>query len=479
MGLRGLCRSGVCIALILVMSTAIADDRMISRIIAREMTAAQKALQTGNWQDALTNLAAAQAKSPLSAFDQKTIFEFEAFAHMKLGDLKAAQQESEDELATCAADAADTDRIMHVLFQLAASNSDLAKAAAYGRYAQRSGTATANDLATLSQVFYKLNDCPDALDYATQAAAQSNGQPQTPPFKTAALIKLQCTAHPGSRPALPTARLPISQCGANTLTANQTLARASPGSGPLAANPAPRAQLATPLTANADPNELRVALVIGNSAYQSGPLKNPANDAADMAAKLKSLGFEVISRNNLATRQIGSTLREFRSKLAPGAVALFFYAGHGVQIRGENYLPATDAEISTEEDVPNQSLALQQIMSVLDESKVRLSLIFLDACRDNPFARSFRGAAGGLAKVDAPSGTLISFATRPGSVASDGAGRNGLYTQNLLLAMDIPDQPIELALKRVVSAVKKDSNGKQEPWMEGSIEGDFYFRHAN
>ena len=478
MWLRRLCRASVCIALILVMTTAVADDRMISRIIAKEMAAAQSALKSGNWQDALANLAAAQAKSPLSPFDRKTILEFEAFAHIKLGDLKAAQQESEDELATCGANAADTDTTMHVLFQLAVSNADYVKAAAYGIYARKSGTATARDLATLSQVFFKLNDCPDAVDYANQAAAQENGQADTPPFKTAALIKLQCTAHPGSRPALPVATLPFSQCSANTLTANQTPARQSPAGDQLAASNAARAPLPASPTANVDANERRVALVIGNSAYQSGPLKNPANDASDMAAKLKSLGFEVISRYNLTTRQIGGTLREFRSKLAPGGVALFFYAGHGVQISGENYLPATDAEISTEDDVPNQSLALQQIMSVLDESKVRLSLIFLDACRDNPFARSFRGAAGGLAKVDAPSGTLISFATRPGSVASDGAGRNGLYTQNLLLAMDIPDQPIELALKRVVSAVKKDSNGKQEPWMEGSIEGDFYFRHG-
>jgi Caspase domain len=220
----------------------------------------------------------------------------------------------------------------------------------------------------------------------------------------------------------------------------------------------------------------RVALVIGNSSYRSGPLKNPRNDAEDVASKLSGLGFVVIRRTDLTIREIGSTLREFRLKLVPGGVALVFYAGHGLQIKGENYLPAVDAEISTEEDVPNQSLAMGQIMSVLDDSKVRLSLIFLDACRDNPFARSFRSSAGGLAKMDAPSGTLISFATRPGSVASDGSGRNGLYTQNLLAAMDIPDLPIELALKRVLSAVKRDSNGKQEPWIEGSIEGDFYFR---
>jgi uncharacterized caspase-like protein len=178
----------------------------------------------------------------------------------------------------------------------------------------------------------------------------------------------------------------------------------------------------------AQPKENRFALVVGNSAYKSVPLKNPTNDAKDMAAKLKGMGFTVIERSNLTVKQIGSTLREFRSKLTPGSVALVFYAGHGLQIKGENYLPAVDADISSEEDVPTQSLAMRQIMDVLGDAKTRLNLVFLDACRNNPYARSFRSASDGLNRVNAPSGTLISFATRPGSVAADGTGRNGLYT---------------------------------------------------
>ncbi|MFA6922248.1 MAG: caspase family protein, partial [Gallionella sp.] len=221
-------------------------------------------------------------------------------------------------------------------------------------------------------------------------------------------------------------------------------------------------------------SEQRIALVIGNGAYSNAPLKNPVNDAKDMAIKLRGLGFDVIERNDLKTRQIGSTLREFRSKLVPGAVALVFYAGHGLQIKGDNYLPAVDAEINSEEDVPNQSLAVKQIMDVLDESKSRLNLVFLDACRNNPYARSFRSSDRGLARISAPSGTLISYATRPGSVAADGDGRNGLYTSKLLAQMNSNLQ-IEQALKRVVSDVKAASQGRQEPWMEGSIEGDFCF----
>jgi hypothetical protein len=225
----------------------------------------------------------------------------------------------------------------------------------------------------------------------------------------------------------------------------------------------------------AQPTENRVALVLGNSAYKSAPLRNPTNDAKDMAAKLKGMGFTVVERNNLTVKQIGSTLREFRSKLTPGSVALVFYAGHGLQIKGENYFPTVDAEIAGEEDVPNQSLSMRQIMDVLGDAKTRLNLVFLDACRDNPYARSFRSASRGLSKETPPSGTLISFATRPGSVASDGTGRNGLYTGALLASMDVQGLQIELALKRVVSSVKGASRGQQEPWMEGSIEGEFCF----
>ena len=233
--------------------------------------------------------------------------------------------------------------------------------------------------------------------------------------------------------------------------------------------------LAGTVSVQAQPKESRVALVIGNGTYKTSPLKNPVNDAKDMAIKLRGLGFVVIERSNLGIRQIGSTLREFRSKLAPGGVALVYYAGHGLQIKGENYLPAVDADIASEEDVPNQSLAIRQIMDVLSDAKTRLNLVFLDACRNNPYSRSFRSAGEGLSRVTAPSGTLISFATRPGSVAADGDGRNGLYTGALLQQMGNTGQPIEQVLKRVVTSVKTSSKNRQEPWMEGSIEGEFCF----
>lgn len=229
-------------------------------------------------------------------------------------------------------------------------------------------------------------------------------------------------------------------------------------------------------TAAPDQSEQKLALVIGNADYQSSPLKNPVNDARAMSAKLEQLGFEIIKYENLKQKQLGMVLRTFRSKLQPGAVAVFFYAGHGLQIKGVNYLPTVDADIVSEDDVSIQSLDLNKIFDVMTEGKTRLNLVFLDACRNNPYSRSFRSLSDGLAKVDAPSGTLISFATRPGSVARDGDGNNGLYTQHLLDAIDAPGLTVEQALKRVVRNVKLASKGTQEPWIEGSIDGEFHFR---
>jgi TRAP-type C4-dicarboxylate transport system substrate-binding protein len=220
----------------------------------------------------------------------------------------------------------------------------------------------------------------------------------------------------------------------------------------------------------------RVALVIGNAAYQQGPLKNPVNDARAIADRLQRLGFVVIKRENMKAKEMGAALREFRSRLSAGATALFFYAGHGLQVKGVNYLPTVDAEIDAEEDVYAQALNINNVLELMEEAKTRVNLVFLDACRNNPFSRKFRSTAGGLAKLDAASGTLISFATRPGSVAADGVGKNGLYTEHLLKHMEEPGLPIEQVLKRTGAGVKLASKGRQEPWSEGLIEGEFYFR---
>ena len=221
----------------------------------------------------------------------------------------------------------------------------------------------------------------------------------------------------------------------------------------------------------ADPS--KVALVIGNSNYLLKPnilpiLPHPLNDAHDMADKLGALGFDVVLRYDIKKDEIDSMLNEFQSKLNPSTLALIFYAGHGWQIKGENYFPAVDADINSENDVPHQSLSVKQILYVLAKSKTQSNLIFLDACRDNPF-----NSEAGLARVIAPIGTLIFYSTRPGSVASDGGGRNGLYTNKLLKQMD-SHQQIEQSLKIVAREVKA-AYALQEPWQEGGILGNFCF----
>jgi len=221
----------------------------------------------------------------------------------------------------------------------------------------------------------------------------------------------------------------------------------------------------------------RVALVIGNAAYADSPLKNPVNDARAMDAKLRQLGFAVTKVENLQRAQIGRTLSAFAGGIRAGDEVVVFYAGHGLQVKGVNYLTAVDADIHTEDDVPLNSLNLNSLLDRLDEAKAGVKLLFLDACRNNPYARSFRSAGRGLARVqDVPSGTLMHFATRPGSVAADGSGANGLYTTELLKAIDQPGLPVEQMLKRVAANVERASQGQQEPWVEGSLKGEFYFR---
>ena len=179
---------------------------------------------------------------------------------------------------------------------------------------------------------------------------------------------------------------------------------------------------------------------------------------------------------NLQRAAIWRTVNGFIATVRPGDEVVVFYAGHGVQVAGVNYLPAVDADIRSEEDVPLNSLNLNTLLDRLDEAKAGIKLVFLDACRNNPYARSFRSGTRGLARMGAaPSGTLLHFATRPGSVAADGDGTNGLYTQELARQLDAPRLPVEQMLKRVAAAVENASKGQQEPWAEGSIKGDFYF----
>jgi uncharacterized caspase-like protein len=218
----------------------------------------------------------------------------------------------------------------------------------------------------------------------------------------------------------------------------------------------------------------RVALVIGNAAYRSTPLANPLNDARTMAETLGNLGFKVINLQNATQKQMFEAVRQFGDQLQ-GGVGLFYYAGHGVQVKGRNFLIPVDAAIEREDEVPYKGFDVGLVLEKMEAAKNPLNIVILDACRNNPFARGSRSAATGLAQMDAPTGAIVAFATAPGAEAADGAGSNGLYTTHLLRNMTTPGLKVEDVFKRTRVAVKQDSAGRQIPWESTSLEGDFYF----
>ncbi len=225
--------------------------------------------------------------------------------------------------------------------------------------------------------------------------------------------------------------------------------------------------------------EQRIALVIGNSAYSSGPLKNPVNDAAAMAAQLQKLGFNVILKKNANLRGMEDALTDFGDRLKRGGVGLFFYAGHGIQIGGANYLVPIGARINREADIKYEALDAGKILDEMATANNGLNIVILDACRDNPYSRSFRNASRGLAIVsNAPVGTFISYSTSPGNVASDGDGHNSPYTEALLRYMKEPGLTIEQVFKGARAKLGKETGGKQIPWELSSLQGEFYFNQG-
>lgn len=220
------------------------------------------------------------------------------------------------------------------------------------------------------------------------------------------------------------------------------------------------------------------ALVFGNAAYPDGDdLANPVNDANDLGAKLKGYGFEVMIATDCTAAQMEKQLKQFRKHLDTCEVGLFFFAGHGMQIEGSNYLLALDTDMDDETDAKHSSLSLDKVVDVMAKSKSQTKIIILDACRSNPWERRWHRSrtTRGLASVYAPKGTIIGFATSPGEVAYDGTGRNGTYTAALLQHIDTPDCSIETMFKRVRNTVAAASSGKQTSWEHTSLSGEFYF----
>jgi hypothetical protein len=228
--------------------------------------------------------------------------------------------------------------------------------------------------------------------------------------------------------------------------------------------------------------ENRLALVIGQSAYRSVPaLPNPANDAKAVTQMLTDSGFEVSTAADLSQNEMRQQVSEFAGKVAAkGAdtIALVFYAGHGLQIDGENYLVPVDIDPKREADIPIQAVRLNDILNTLTSVPSKMRILMLDACRNNPFPDISKTSGGGLAIVDAKigvPGTFLSFSTSPGAVAEDGSGANSPYTSALLSAGKESGIPIEETFKRVRLAVNKATDGRQTPWDSSSLTEDFRF----
>lgn len=224
--------------------------------------------------------------------------------------------------------------------------------------------------------------------------------------------------------------------------------------------------------------EPRTALLIGNGDYKETPLKNPVNDVNDLAEALKKCGFSVNKLINADRRGMRDAIRAFGRKLnTGGGVGLFFYAGHGMQVKGENYLVPVGARVFAEDEVVDECVRASAVLRKMETAGNRLNIIILDACRNSPFDRRFRSARRGLAEMDAPRGSIITYATAPGSMAadSDGSGGNGLYTSKLLRHILTPGLEIGLLFRKVRADVINASNSRQVPWESSSLTGEFYF----
>jgi hypothetical protein len=225
----------------------------------------------------------------------------------------------------------------------------------------------------------------------------------------------------------------------------------------------------------------KFALVIGNANYEEGALSNPVNDATDMAKALRELGFEVTLLQNQDLRSMENAIDDFSRQLRKGGVGVFYYAGHGVQVEGENYLIPLKAQLLNEKDARYEAVALGKVLNAMEEARNQVNIIIIDACRDNPFYRRWRSSrrgsnVRGLTAVSPPSGIIIAYATREGNTAADGVGqRNSPFTSALLENIKKPNIDVQLMFRRVSTSVKEKTNSAQQPWTEGNLEGgEFY-----
>lgn len=217
------------------------------------------------------------------------------------------------------------------------------------------------------------------------------------------------------------------------------------------------------------------ALVIGNAAYEEGRLRNPVNDATAMDAALRELGFEVTLLKDANKRTMQGAVEAFSRRVPASGVGLFYFSGHGLQVRGQNYLLPLGARINTEADVEFEAVAAEWVLSKLEETGPHLQIVILDACRNNPYARRWRTMTRGLERMREPRGSLIAYATAPGDVADDGSGRNGVFTKYLLHYMRTPGLSLTALFDEVRVAVAQETRNNQVPWVSSSLLQKFAF----
>lgn len=223
----------------------------------------------------------------------------------------------------------------------------------------------------------------------------------------------------------------------------------------------------------------KIALIIGNAAYPESQLTNPVNDANAISEKLLRLGFDTTPQTDVTIKAMEEALSLFASNLETRDVALFFFAGHGMQIDGKNYLTAIDTNFEKEIDAKYSSLPLDKVIETMEKGSNKTDIIILDACRTNPYERKWRRTdSQGLAPVYAPKGMIIGYATSPGQVAYDGDGHNGAYTDAFLRHVSTPDITIEDLFKRVRNTLSSSTRGRQISWEHTSLMGDFYFNYS-
>ncbi|WP_319763037.1 caspase family protein [Maridesulfovibrio sp.] len=220
----------------------------------------------------------------------------------------------------------------------------------------------------------------------------------------------------------------------------------------------------------------RLALLIGNSAYTKiGALKNPVNDVTAMNRSLTKAGFDVMVVKNADRSTMGRAIDDFGRMLKNYDVGLFYFSGHGLQVNGINYLCPLGMSIQGQSDVQYEAVDAGKVLAKMEDAGNRMNIVILDACRNNPFKRSFRSMRSGLAQMDAPTGSFIAFATAPGKTALDGRGNNSPYVTHMLSNMNRKGLTIEQFFKKVRQGVIKDTSRKQVPWESSSLVGDFYF----